>query len=303
MKKDGSLGHSFLFTGGEGWGKKTLASLFARLLLCERENISDSCECPACRKIAANQHADLRWFGEDTAKRSIGISEIRELLEWTALKPFEGRAKAAALIDAERLTTEAGNAMLKLLEEPPSSSYLLLLTAHPRYVLRTIRSRCMLVRLRPIPREVIRRALEKEGADAAEAEYVSKKSEGSLARARQLAAAAKWKSRGFLLNELAKKDAGALFLSWAPLKRVELISRLRDLEDTLRDAAIFALTGSDEHLYDPRSIEGLANGKDRDAGTLKNRLAYLLEAEKALESNVNQKLTLTRLAMLWQGKK
>ena len=150
------LAHTYLFTGPAGQEKNELAARFAQALNCERSQTRgltpfEFCSCSSCRKIEKGNHPDVRWLGLDPKIRSIKIEEIRTVVHESFLKPFEGMWKVFIFQDAERLTTEASNALLKTLEEPPGHSIFILLVETKAHLLETIQSRGCEIRLPPRP--------------------------------------------------------------------------------------------------------------------------------------------------------
>lgn len=145
------LSSSYLFTGRDAEQKLKMAADFARALNCEQNHMFVSCDCPPCRKIDGHTHPDILWIGEDLDARSIKIEEIRQVRSWTALKPYEAKWKVVVALDADRMTAESQNALLKTLEEPPPRNLFLLLVENKDHLLETIRSRCFEIRLNPVP--------------------------------------------------------------------------------------------------------------------------------------------------------
>lgn len=143
------MAHTYLFTGTGEKKKEELVLRFAQALNCEKENFFQDCGCTSCRKTEARNHPDVHWIGEDEKIRSIKIEEVRNILHQAVLKPFEGKWKIFILRGSERLTTEASNALLKTLEEPPEHSIFLLLVETKVHLLETIQSRACEIRVPP----------------------------------------------------------------------------------------------------------------------------------------------------------
>ncbi|MBN2506055.1 MAG: hypothetical protein JXQ71_05120 [Verrucomicrobia bacterium] len=147
----GRLAHAYLFQGGDLAELQAMARTLAKTLNCERPPrrgprglALDCCDtCPNCRKIDAANHPDVLWIRPESKLRIITVEQIRDLLKTVYLKPTHAPFKLAIVAGADRLKTEAANAFLKTLEEPPSDSILLLLTTDPQRVLETIVSRCL----------------------------------------------------------------------------------------------------------------------------------------------------------------
>ncbi|HEY5863202.1 MAG TPA: DNA polymerase III subunit delta', partial [Casimicrobiaceae bacterium] len=144
--------HALLLTGPRGIGKRALALEFARGLLCESPRAGGGAcgECSSCRYVAAGQHPDLRVVepvavdddGVATPVEWIAVDSIRALIDWAQLTSHRRVAKVAVIEPAERMNAAAANALLKTLEEPPPSTYLILVSAAPGRLPATVRSRC-----------------------------------------------------------------------------------------------------------------------------------------------------------------
>ncbi len=136
------LPHAFLLVGPTGIGKSALATQWASLFLCEQPQQNAPCgHCHACLLAKQQSHPDWHIYGADDAK-SIGVDTIRQLSAQLMNSPQLGRGKVAIILQAERMTEAAENALLKTLEEPPGNSLLLLLTDSAMKLLPTIVSRC-----------------------------------------------------------------------------------------------------------------------------------------------------------------
>jgi DNA polymerase III subunit delta' len=176
----------YLFTGPDSIGKKMAAVAFSQAVNCLFLSKLDACaECPSCKKIAKNQHPDVRLFSEETG--SIKIEIIRDMQKWISLKPYEGKFKVFIIDNAHMLTPEASNCLLKVLEEPPKSSLVMLITDRPNMLLKTIISRCRVVKFKPYNREDLTRELEGSySMDHSIAHFLAYFSEGRLGEALRL---------------------------------------------------------------------------------------------------------------------
>jgi DNA polymerase III subunit delta' len=149
--ENGRLAHGYLFTGHALEDLEGVARTLAKTLNCQRPpkkggaNVDCCDQCPACRKIQHGNHADIHWIRPESKIRIIRVEQIRSLIQEINLKPTEAQYKVAVIVAADRLKTEAANAFLKTLEEPPANSILILLTTEPQRLLETIVSRCLRV--------------------------------------------------------------------------------------------------------------------------------------------------------------
>lgn len=146
----GQLAHAYLFTGLPGSGQEALAEYLACGLFCERGPLPCG-ECRTCRLIQAGAFPGVLTLENQGEK--LKIDEIRHIKEELALTSINQGRKVIVLEDAERLTTQAQNSMLKFLEEPYPGVYLFLTTSQPQGLLPTIQSRCQLINLPPIPKK------------------------------------------------------------------------------------------------------------------------------------------------------
>ncbi len=184
------VAHAYLFAGPSGIGKSLLALRMAQALLCEEQTGDPCLQCRTCRRIERESHPDVRIAGmatqaaaakaeEATRQKELKIATIREWQRDLALRPYEASRRILILYDAERLSEEAANAMLKTLEEPPDYATLLLV-AHSNDLLPTIVSRCRVLRLRPLPREQVAAALRARGASPEQADTLAAWSNGRI---------------------------------------------------------------------------------------------------------------------------
>lgn len=154
------LSHAYLFSGPQGVGKLHFTQFLARFLQCEEglsleDIIKGSCACPVSQYDDILKHPDIFYRGG-----SLVISEVRQLRRALALSPYIGRYKIAILDNAEGMTIEAANALLKVLEEPRDNVIFILITAQRQRVLPTIVSRCDTVRFYYVPDVVMKKNLD-----------------------------------------------------------------------------------------------------------------------------------------------
>jgi DNA polymerase-3 subunit delta' len=196
----GRLAHALLFVGPRGVGKGLVARTLAMTLLCERFPASEleACgECRSCRMMLAGTHPDFLSVECPEGKSELPIELLvgsREnrgsegLCHDLSLRPMAGGRRIAVIEDADRMSNEGANALLKTLEEPPSYAVIILIAADASKILPTIRSRCQTVRFSPLePAHIARLVTELEWAeDPSQAETAAAMSGGSLAVAQQL---------------------------------------------------------------------------------------------------------------------
>ena len=182
-----AMTHSWLFTGPPGSGRSVAARAFAAALQCERPDNLGCGDCSACHTVAARTHPDVHSVVPEGL--SIGVDEMRAVVGRSARRPSLGRWQVVLIEDADRLTEQASNALLKAVEEPPARTVFLLCapSLHPDDVSLTIRSRCRLVPLRTPPAEAVGGVLERDGMDAVTAAWAAAAGQGHVGRSRRLA--------------------------------------------------------------------------------------------------------------------
>ena len=136
-------------------GRKTLAKAFAMTLLCEKSDKEPCMECHSCKQILSGNHPDVIWVTHEKPN-SIGVDDIREQLNDTIqIKPYSSAYKIYLVDEAEKMTVQAQNALLKTIEEPPSYAVIILMTTNEEAFLPTILSRCIKLKLRPLKDQTV----------------------------------------------------------------------------------------------------------------------------------------------------
>ncbi|UUW90625.1 DNA polymerase III subunit delta' [Pimelobacter simplex] len=179
--------HAWLFTGPPGSGRSNAAIAFAAALQCDQGGRGPDCPdtCHTCHTVLAGSHADVSVIR--TQKLSIGVDEVRDLVRRASLSPMGDRWQILIVEDADRLTEQACNALLKAIEEPNGRTIWMLCAPTVEDVLPTIRSRCRLVTLATPTTEEVAGFLQARGVEAGRATYAARASQGHIGRARALA--------------------------------------------------------------------------------------------------------------------
>ena len=158
-----ALPHALLLTGPRGLGKRAFGLRLAHALLCAAPQADGPCRrCKSCRLIDGGSHPDLLILAPLEDARQIVVDQVRELIAFMAMKPHTAARKAVLIAPADALNTNAANALLKVLEEPPPGNHLLLATAAPGTLPATVRSRCPRLVFRPPPTDVAQAWLRQE---------------------------------------------------------------------------------------------------------------------------------------------
>ncbi len=253
-----TLPPSLIFAGPSGVGKHMAAVALAQLLNCQApvgagRPEADACgDCSACRRIARRVHADV-LFIEPGDTGSIKVDQIREAIERSAYRPFEGRRRVVIINDADEIVSEAQNALLKTLEEPPPASSFVLVTSRPDTLLITVRSRCQRLRFgRLAPADVAAVLMQKHDYAETDAHAAASLSDGSIGRALEKGSESFVEARDAALRLLKAASASsapaarlqaALALPGAgrgKADRVALTQSLLALSSLLRDLGVLS---------------------------------------------------------------
>jgi DNA polymerase-3 subunit delta' len=185
------LPHALILEGIAGSGRRTLARALAQALLCAAPDHGDACgQCASCQVMVAGTHPDCVELPHDSTTADLPLDLVREaVVEAAFTSPLMGSAKVFILPGIERLATAAANTLLKVLEEPPRGTYLIMTTTSAASVLSTIRSRAQLYRLPPLSTAQIEHVLQRQGMSADEAARLSVVAQGSLRGLDDLSAA------------------------------------------------------------------------------------------------------------------
>lgn len=296
----GQLRHSlisgaYLFIGPEGVGKYLVARTFAKALNCLKEG-DDSCDmCPACLKIDKNWHPDIHFI-ETQDSEAIKIDSIRNLKKDISLKPYEAKKKVFVINDAHNLTDEASGALLKILEEPPRDSLIILVSSKPALLFKTIVSRCKILRFYPLQRQQFAEILKKDyDSKDASAHFLAYFSEGRIGRALRL------KEGDFLGEKNKVIDAfcvlGKPGLEDTSLKnRQDLRIQLNILATWFRDIYLIKIGMPYSQIINlDRKAELLMFMNRYSFTELDQTLNLISDSLFCLEQNVNIKLLLSNL--------
>lgn len=258
----GSLPPSLILSGPSGVGKRLASVATAQALNCLSPAQGDGPDaadglpidacgvCAACSRIERGVHPDVSIL-EPNDKGNIKIDQVRDLIDRTGYRPFEGRRRVAIVDEADGLERSAQNALLKLLEEPPPGSVFMLVTAHPDLLLPTVRSRCPQLRFGRLSEGEVASALLKKGKSETEAHAVAALADGSIGRALEAEAADLVQARDAAVRVLADaatstdprsrlESARLLTGKGGASERDQLATCLRAMSSLLRDVEVVA---------------------------------------------------------------
>ena len=304
-----SLPPSLIFAGPAGIGKRLTAVAVAQALNCLLPKAThdeiDACGvCTACTRVARGVYPDVLLI-EPGDSGSIKIEQIRDAVDRTGYRPFEGRRRVVIVDDADALGAPAQNALLKTLEEPPSSSMFILVTSRPDVLLPTVSSRCLRLAFRPLAAREIAGALMARGHSEVEALAVAATADGSLGRALQTSAGELVFARQVAELVLARAasatdprmriEAATDLLTktsaGGATDREQLASHLRAMGSLLRDVELLAVDAHSEALANPDVRPALDRLRKAYAGERGlDAFAAVDRARLALEHNAGVKI-------------
>lgn len=322
LLKNRTLPHAFLFTGTEGVGKKAAAIALAMACNCQDENSGLEAEdlskhdpgsptvksdltalgscgvCKSCRKIESGNHADIIRI--QPSGSFIKIAQIRALAHTLAMRPYEAKTRVVVISAAQALNAAASNALLKILEEPPSRTMLVLIATHKSALLPTIVSRCQFIGFNPISQKNMAVLLrEKHELAPQAAGILAAMANGSYSRAETMVRSNWLKRRKWLIEEIntlsVKKMGGLLALAEKlSAEREELSETLEVIKVWFRDLII--------GQYDPGKIinQDVANkiriaSEKVSVSSLLSKVDAVQQAQNRITANTNLRLSMENL--------
>jgi DNA polymerase-3 subunit delta' len=297
----GTLPPSLIFSGPEGVGKRLAAVALAQVVNCLAPLNEDACgTCTACTRIARSVHPDVLTI-ESGESGNIKVDQVREAIERSAYRPFEGRRRVVIIDDAEALVPEAQNALLKTLEEPPAASMFVLVTSRPDVLLPTVRSRCQRLRFGRLSPSDIADVLERvHGYSSGDAHAAAALADGSIGgaleggsedfvRAREAAAAVL--TRIASASDPRSRLDAAKSLTDGGGDREDVARRLRAVASLLRDLGVLH-SRADERVLANADLKPLLTRlqKSFDGNRALRAFSAIDRALDALDRNASPKI-------------
>ena len=317
--RKGTIPHALLFTGIEGVGKQTAARIFAMTCNClgdgqeqppvnsgktglpDNHKISEPCGiCSSCRKILSNSHPDIIQI--KPSGYNIRISQIRDLCGILSLKPYEAKIRVVIISDAQAMNMAAGNALLKILEEPPDRTILILTATEKTDLISTVSSRCQNIKFNPVSRKKIAQMLfESKGIDPVAADIFAGMSNGSLSGAFNISSSKLLRKRDWLISELESlslKDTGRclLFAERLSKDKDDFLDSLETINIWFRDMAVFKHY-PDKIIFIDLSDKMQTSYKKHSEKSLILKSEEIRIARQAIRANGNLRLTAETLVL------
>lgn len=297
--------HALLFIGPDGIGKRLTAQIFAQTVLCDSKD-SEACQgCPSCKAFIAHNHPDFYELVPEGA--SLKIDQIRLLQKEAAFTPRLNQGRVFIIDEAEKMTTQAQNSLLKILEEPPLQVMFILIASSRQNLLETIFSRCQEIRFDLVALDEVRAALVQAGWSQQKAEIAAKISQGRVAAAfrfleteglaiRQFAC--EWLIHLLELPASRVLDHAGKLTELAPEERSDFFYHIKWL---LRDLLLLRLCNKQNYLCLAVNIDQQAVldnlGHYLQEQQIKTALLLFTTAEQSLKKNGNPRITFEFLAL------
>lgn len=300
------VSHAYILTGEAGMGRKSLANAFALTLLCEKGKSEPCMECHACKQVLSGNHPDLIYVTHEKPA-SIGVDDIREQINDTVMvRPYSSYYKVYIVDEAEKMTQQAQNALLKTIEEPPSYAIIILLTTNQEAFLPTILSRCVQLKLKPLKDFVVKSYLVGSmNIPEADADVYAAFARGNLGKAISIASSDDFKAmRGEILNLLKRikeMDISELLEAIQKMKEDHL-----DIDECLdfmqlwyRDVLLYKVTKDINLLIfkdEYRTINEISKNSGYDG--MERILESIDKTRVRLDANVNMELALELMLLV-----
>lgn len=301
----GKISHAYIINGEKSSGKEFIAKVFAMALQCEQA-VNDPCQvCHSCRQALSDNQPDIIKVTHEKPN-SISVDDIRtQINNDVAIKPYSSPYKVYIMNEAEKMTVQAQNAILKTLEEPPEYAVMLLLTTNLNSLLPTILSRCVVLNMKPVADELVKKYLmEQLQVPDYKAEVCVAFARGNVGRAKALAS-----SEDF---ENVKAEALSLLKYIQDMELYEIVAVIKkiteyklDVNDYLdimaiwyRDVLLFKATSDANTLVFREEIQAVRRVADRSSYEGIEKVIKALERAKSrLKANVNFDLAMELLML------
>ena len=292
------VSHAYILAGEEGTGRMLLAKTFAMALLCEQGGTEPCGTCRSCLQFMSDNHPDVRYVTHE--KASIGVDDVRrQIVDDVPIRPYSSAYKIYIVPDAERMTVQAENALLKTLEEPPEYAVIILITTNADSFLPTIRSRCITLQCKPlVDRAVKDYLMQKLHVPEEEADVCTAFARGNLGRAVQLAGSEDFSVMREkvlrLLKNVKEMDVSQMQAILKDLKETADISMCIDLMQLwYRDVLMFKATKDMNHFIFKEEFSYIRRlAEQSDFAGLERVLKAMDRAKVRLDANVNYELTM-----------
>ena len=294
------VSHAYIINGERNAGKEFIARIFAMTLQCEKGGIEPCNECHSCKQALSHNQPDIVYISHEKPN-SIGVEDIRgQINNDIGIKPYSSPRKIYIMNEGENMTPQAQNALLKTLEEPPEYAVIFILTDNVEALLPTIISRCVVLNMKPVSDNLVKKYLMEElGVPDYKANICVAFARGNIGKAKLLASSEEF--------EKVKDEAITLVKYINDMEINEIVKAIKkimeyklDVNDYLdiltvwyRDVLLFKATKDMNSLVFKQEIQQIRRVADRSTYEgIENIVSALQQAKRRLEANVNFDLTM-----------
>lgn len=291
----GKVSHAYILNGEKSSGKEFIAKVFAQTLQCEKGGTEPCNECRSCKQTVSKNQPDIIYVSHEKPN-TISVDDIRaQVNNDVAIKPYSSKYKVYIINEAEKMTPQAQNAILKTLEEPPAYAVIMLLVSNVNTLLPTILSRCVVLNMKPVRDELVKKYLMEElQIPDYKADVCVAFARGNVGKAKLLASSEEF--------ENVKAEALSLLKYTKDMEIQEIVSAIKkiseyklEINDYLdimsiwyRDVLLFKATNDVNHLVFREEIQSIRKVAARSSYEgIEKVIRALDKAKKRLDANVN----------------
>lgn len=302
------VSHAYIINGERSSGKEFIAKVFAAALQCEKQEIEPCGECHSCKQASNGNQLDIIFVSHEKPN-TIGVEDIRgQINNDIGIKPYSSPRKIYIMNEGEKMTVQAQNALLKTLEEPPEYAVILILTTNVEALLPTILSRCVVLNMKPVSDEKVKKYLMEElQVPDYKANICVAFARGNVGKAKLLASSEEF--------EKVKEEAISLVKNINAMEINEIVKAIKkiaeykfDVGDYLdilsvwyRDVLLFKATKDANSMIFKDEIQAIRKTADRSTYEgIEIIVKALQQAKRRLEANVNFDLTMELLLLTIQ---
>ena len=281
------ISHAVLLSGPRGVGKKTFARIMAAAVLCKEDTPCFLCQ--SCRKAAAGSHPDIVEISDHTKPRSFTVDEVRRVRREAYISPNESEKRVFILANAENMGTEAQNALLKIIEEPPPHAVFILTVQDTGALLPTVLSRVVTIPIAPVDDNTVEQLVNQKTDDGELVDIACALSQGSVGRAYEIIENEPLTKAAKIAVDIVKSAVRSD--RYETLRLLSSVAQSSELSDIL-GFMVAMLENAMCKKTDPVTKEVTCSGK-----RIMKMLEAVIKAKRAMTFNVNKSLLVTHLCV------
>lgn len=299
------ISHSYLFEGEESIGKKMVALLFSKTLLCKEEGLEPCNRCNSCLKFDNWNHPDFELI--EPEKNLIKKAKIDDVIKSMSIAPLESKRKIIVIDNSDQIGVEGQNGLLKTLEEPPPYVNIILISSNSNNLIPTILSRCQVVKFYQVDSKKIEELLKRDyNKTLEEANFIAHFTKGSVGRSILLSSSEDFFHRRDklleIINNVVKGGKPAVFSSFDFFtENKEFIDELLDIIIYwFRDLIIYKEIGESKIIINRDKLPLLIDQSFLSSSKINDIIENIIEARKNIKRNINYQLIIETMLLNMQ---